>query len=427
MTEQQQQAPAEGQDLRPGQRVSEAGRALINAIMEGSPAVVTILAIVAAVVLGALLIAVTNTTVLHAWGHLFSAPGNAFAQAWDAIFGAYRAMFDGAIFSPGTIGAAFHGGSVGAIFYPISQTMSDATPLILTGLSVAIAFRAGLFNIGAAGQWIGGAIIATYIGFGVSLPPVIHVIACLLGGIAGGAAVGWVVGELKARTGAHEVIVTIMLNYVMYNLLSYLLGTPKALQAPGQSNLISPNIMANAQLPHVGGPPPEVDVGFLVALAAAAGVWWLLTRSTIGFQFRTVGANPNAARSAGMSVERSWVLVMAIAGALAGLSGATVLQGSAVHALTFNSYGTYGFDGITVALLGRAKPVGVVLAGLLFGALHAGGTIMQAATSVPTDIAQVIQGLIVLFVAAPPLIRAVFRLREARGGGMEAVAKGWNG
>jgi ABC-type uncharacterized transport system permease subunit len=427
MTEQQQQAPAEGQDLRPGQRVSETGRALINAIMEGSPAVVTILAIVAAVVLGALLIAVTNTTVLHAWGHLFSAPGNAFAQAWDAIFGAYRALFDGAIFSPGTIGAAFHGGSVGAIFYPISQTMSDATPLILTGLSVAIAFRAGLFNIGAAGQWIGGAIVATYLGFGVSLPPVIHVIACLLGGIAGGAAVGWVVGELKARTGAHEVIVTIMLNYVMYNLLSYLLGTPKALQAPGQSNLISPNIMANAQLPHVGGPPPEVDVGFLVALAAAAAVWWLLSRSTIGFRFRTVGANPNAARSAGMSVERSWVLVMAIAGALAGLSGATVLQGSAVHALTFNSYGTYGFDGITVALLGRAKPVGVVLAGLLFGALHAGGTIMQAATSVPTDIAQVIQGLIVLFVAAPPLIRAVFRLREAHGGGMEAVAKGWNG
>jgi simple sugar transport system permease protein len=218
-----------------------------------------------------------------------------------------------------------------------------------------------------------------------------------------------------------------MLNYVMYNLLSYLLGTPKALQAPGQSNLISPNIMANAQLPHVGGPPPEVDAGFLVALAAAAGVWWLLTRSTIGFQFRTVGANPNAARSAGMSVERSWVLVMAIAGALAGLSGATVLQGSAVHALTFNSYGTYGFDGITVALLGRAKPVGVVLAGLLFGALHAGGTIMQAATSVPTDIAQVIQGLIVLFVAAPPLIRAVFRLRQARVSGLEAAAKGWNG
>jgi general nucleoside transport system permease protein len=140
-----------------------------------------------------------------------------------------------------------------------------------------------------------------------------------------------------------------------------------------------------------------------------------------------VGANPSAARTAGMSVERAWVLVMAIAGALAGLSGATVLQGSALHAITFNSYGTYGFDGITVALLGRAKPVGVVLAAVLFGALHSGGTAMQAATSVPTDISEVIQGLIVLFVAAPPLIRTMFRLRQARAGGMEAVAKGWNG
>jgi ABC-type uncharacterized transport system permease subunit len=425
---------ATGQERPPGQprrplgmqRAGDTARVFINAVMEGSPAVVTFLAIVAALVLGALLIAFTDTTVLHAWGRLFSNPGNAFAQAWDAIFAAYRAMFDGAIFSPGTIGAAFHGGPVGAIFYPISQSLSDATPLLLTGLSVAIAFRAGLFNIGAAGQWIGGAIVAAYLGFGVSLPPVIHVIVCLIGAIAGGAMVGWVVGELKARTGAHEVIVTIMLNYVMYNLLSYLLGTPRALQLPGQSNLISPNIAANAQLPHVGGPPPEVDAGFLVALAAAVVVWWLLSRSTVGFQFRTVGANPSAARTAGMSVERSWALVMAIAGALAGLSGATVIQGTALHALTFNSYGTYGFDGITVALLGRAKPVGVVLAAVLFGALHAGGTAMQAATAVPIDISEVIQGLIVLFVAAPPLIRAMFRLREARAGGMEAVAKGWN-
>jgi ABC-type uncharacterized transport system permease subunit len=411
----------------PWQVTSRQRQAFIDAIVEGSPAVVTVLAIVSALVLGALLIAFTDTTVLHAWGALFSAPGNAIAQAWDAISAAYSALFDGAIFSPGTIAAAFHGGSVAAIFYPISQSMSDATPLLLTGLSVAIAFRCGLFNIGAAGQWIGGAIVATYLGFAVSMPPVIHVIVCLIGGIAGGAMIGWLVGELKARTGAHEVIVTIMLNYVMYNLLSYLLGTPKALQAPGQSNLISPNVAASAQLPHVGGPPPQVDAGFLVALAAAAAVGWLLTRSTIGFQFRTVGANPSAARSAGMSVERSWVLVMLIAGALAGLSGASVIQGSAVHALTFNSYGTYGFDGITVALLGRARPGGVVLAALLFGALHSGGTAMQASTSVPTDIATVLEGLIVLFVAAPLLIRAVFRLREAKAVGLEAVAKGWNG
>jgi ABC-type uncharacterized transport system permease subunit len=401
------------------------GSTIIDAILEGRPVVTTVLAIASAVVLGALLIAFSDTTVLSAWSRFFSDPGNAIALAWDAASAAYAAMFEGAILNPHTVAAAFHGGSVGAIFYPLSQTASDATPLVLTGLSVAIAFRAGLFNIGAAGQWVGGAIVATYLGFGVSLPPVIHVIVCLLGGFAGGAVIGWLVGELKARTGAHEVIVTIMLNYIMYNLLAFLLGTPTALQQPGQANLISPNLAANARLPHVGGPPPQVDAGFLVALAAAAGVWWLLSRSTVGFQFRTVGANPGAARSAGMSVEQTWVLVMLLAGGLAGLAGAVVIQGP-LQNLTFNSYGTYGFDGITVALLGRAKPLGVVLAALLFGALHAGGTTMEAATQVPSAIVQVLQGLIVLFVAAPPLIRALYRLRTTGSVGLEAAPKGWN-
>src|SRR5438067_9779056 len=244
-------------------------RVILGAVVEGSPAVVTVLAFAAAVVLGGLLIAFSDDTVLHAWGQFFTAPGSAIAQAWDAAAAAYSAMFEGAIFNPHTIAAAFHGGSVGAIFYPLSQTASDATPLVLTGLSVAIAFRAGLFNIGAAGQWVGGAIVATYLGFGLSLPPVVHVIVCLLGGFAGGAVIGWVVGELKARTGAHEVIVTIMLNYIMYNLLAFLLSTPTALQKPGQSNLISPNVAADARLLHVGGPPPQVDLGFLVGIAAA--------------------------------------------------------------------------------------------------------------------------------------------------------------
>jgi general nucleoside transport system permease protein len=408
-----------------GSPAGSRSQAFISAITEGNPFVVTILAIVSAVFLGGLLIAFSDTTVLHAWSQFFSSPGAAISAAWDAAAAAYSALIEGSVINPHTVSAAFHGGSAGAIFYPLSQTASDATPLVLTGLAVAIAFRAGLFNIGAAGQWVGGAIVATYLGFGVSLPPVIHVLVCLIGGFIGGAVIGWLVGELKARTGAHEVIVTIMLNYIMYNLLAYLLGTPVALQAPGQSNLISPNIDSNAALPHVGGPPPQVDAGFLVALVAAAGVWWLLSRSTIGFQFRTVGANPGAARSAGMNVERNWARVMFIGGGLAGLAGACVVLGP-LQNITFNSYGTYGFDGITVALLGRAGPVGVVLAALLFGALHAGGTNMEAATQVPSDVVQVLQGLIVLFVAAPPLIKAVFRLRKTRSAGLEAVPKGWN-
>jgi len=401
-------------------------RAIIEAITTGSSTVVTILAIVAALVLSALIIAFTDPAVLHVWGSFLAEPGIAISTAWQSVAASYSALFEGAIVNPHTIAAAFHGGSVGAIFYPLSQTASQATPLILTGLSVALAFRVGLFNIGAASQWIGGAIVVTYLGFAISLPPVIHVIVCLAGGFAGGAVTGWVVGELKARTGAHEVIVTIMANYIMYNLLSYLLGTPSALQLPRQANLTSPIIAANAQLPHVGGPPPQAGVGFLIALAAAAGMWWLLSRSTVGFEFRTVGANASAARTAGMSVARTWALAMLLAGGLAGLSGAVTIQGT-FYSLNFQSYGTFGIDGITVALLGRARPLGVVLAALLFGALDAGSTVMSAATSVPVDIAEVIEGLIVLFVAAPPLIRAVFRLRQSERGSTAAVARGWNG
>ena len=409
-------------------RLRLTGTVIIQAITEGSPAVITILAIFLALVVGGVLIVFSDPVALHAWSVFFSAPGTALAQTWTSVSFAYSQMFEGAILNPSTVSAAFHGGSIAAILFPLSETAAKATPLILTGLSVAIAFRTGLFNIGAAGQWVGGAIVATWLGFGVSLPPVIHVIVCVLGAFVGGAVIGWIVGVLKARTGAHEVIVTIMLNYVMYDLLQYLLSTPKALQQHGQSNQIAPFIAADANLPHVGGPPPQVGVGFLIAVAAAAVVAWLLSRSTVGFQFRTVGASPSAARSAGIKVERSWVLVMLIAGGLAGLAAASVVQGTNTQ-LTFNSYGTYGPDGITVALLGRAKPFGVVLAGLLFGALQVGGSYVEGATlgQVPGDIFQVLEGLIVLFVAAPPLIRAVFRLRAASGSGMEAVAKGWNG
>lgn len=423
-------ALASGQAGPGRSRARLTGGAIIEAIIEGSPAVITILAMFLALVVSALLIVFSDPGVLHAWAAFFNAPGNALSMTWTSIATAYSALFEGSVFSPTTISAAFHGGSIAAIFYPLSLTAFEATPLILTGLSVAIAFRAGLFNIGANGQFVGGAMLAAWLGFAVHLPAGIHIAVCVVGGFVGGAILGWLVGLLKARTGAHEVIVTIMLNYVMYNLLSYLLGTPSGLQQPHQSNLVAPSIDNNAAFPHVGGPPPQANIGFLIALAAAAGVAWLLSRSTIGFQFRTVGANPRAARSAGMSVERSWSLVMLIAGGLAGLAASAVIQGGAPPPpLTSITYGTYGFDGITVALLGRARPWGVVLAGLLFGALQAGGTAMQAATvpQVPVDIVEVIQGLVVLFVAAPPLIRAIFRLRAAKETGMEAVAKGWNG
>jgi simple sugar transport system permease protein len=247
---------------------------------------------------------------------------------------------------------------------------------------------------------------------------VVHVIVCVIGSFVGGAVLGWVVGELKARTGAHEVITTIMLNYIMAYLLSYLLGN--VMQRPGRSDLITPFIAGDAHLPHLFGSTLRINAGFLLALACALGVWWLLYRTTPGFEFRTIGKNPSAARVAGMNVERSWVLVMLIAGGLAGLAASTVIQGTD-FSLNFQSYGTYGIDAITVALLGLGRPLGVVLAALLFGALHAGAPLMQAQTSTPVDIVEVLQALIVLFVAAPPLIRAIYRLRAARAAGVEGL------
>jgi len=402
------------------------GHMIIEAVTEGHSVVITILAVFVALLVGAVLIVASDPAVLHAWDSFGYAPGTALSATWNSVAAAYSALFEGAIFSPATVSAAFHGGSIAAIFYPLSLTAFEATPLILTGLSVALCFRAGMFNIGAAGQWIGGALVATWLGYAVHLPIVLHAIVCIIGAFIGGAIIGWLVGEIKARTGAHEVILTIMFNYVMYNLLAFMLTSHNLMQAPGQGNATAPGIDGNAMLPHVGGPPPQVGVGFLIALAAAAGTWWLLSRSTLGFEFRTVGASPSAARSAGIKVERVWVLAFLIAGGLAGLSATTIVQGQTAP-LTTNSYGTYGFDGITVALLGRARPLGVVFAGLLFGALNAGGTVMEAATGVPSDVTNVIEALIVLFVAAPPLIRALFRLRGTGGAESQAVAKGWSG
>jgi simple sugar transport system permease protein len=402
-------------------------RMVRDAIAEGNSVTVTILAIITAMVIGGLLNAFTNTKVLSAWGNLFSDPGHAFATAWDTAIGAYVALFEGSIFNPHTvaelfqqasISTAIHDGFLGAVFNPISETCVQATPLLLAGLAVALPYQAGMFNIGAQSQFIGGAILATYLGYGVSLPPVIHVIVCVIGGFIGGGVLGWVVGELKARTGAHEVITTIMLNYVMAFLLSYLLGN--VMQRPGRTDLISPFIDANAHLWRLFGGTLRINAGFILALACAFGVSWLLYRSTTGFEFRAIGKNPSAARVAGMNVERSWVMVMLIAGGLAGLAGAAVIQGTD-FSVNFQSYGTYGIDAITVALLGLGRPRGVVLAALLFGALHAGAPLMQAQTSTPVDIVEVLQALIVMFVAAPPLVRAIYRLRATRASGVEGL------
>jgi ABC-type uncharacterized transport system permease subunit len=382
---------------------------------------VTALAFVAAMAIGAVLIAVADPQTQEAAKYFFAYPWDTFTAAGQAIAAAYRSLFEGAIFNPNTAA----NGTLAGILGPISETLVDATPLILGGLGVGLAFRAGLFNIGGQGQIILGAIFAGYVGFGWHLPVGIHLIVGIVAGILGGAVWGGLAGWLKARTGAHEVITTIMLNYVALYLLQYLLSV-KGFQRPPYGQAISNVVDGDARLPHLLGGDLRLHAGLVIALLAAYAVHWLLTRSTLGFRLRAVGANQFAARTAGMGVERSYVTVMLLSGALFGLAGVSQILGTNT-AITNDIDAGIGFDAITVALLGRGKAGGIVWAGLLFGALHAGGVQMQASTGTPIDLVVVIQSLIVLFIAAPALIRAMFRLRTSGGGVGQAIAKGWNG
>jgi len=351
---------------------------------------------------------------------LISSPGKFITTALSTVGNAYLALFQGSIYDPNL--AHGHGFLQG--LYPLSETIVTATPLILTGLAVALAFQAGLFNIGAQGQFIFGAIAASYVGFHYSFTPVLHVTLAILAGVISAAIWGGIVGLLKAKTGAHEVIVTIMMNYIAGFFILWILKTTRFLRH-GRIDPIAPEVSPSAQLPHLAGANFRLHAGILIALAAAYFVWWLLNRTTIGFQFRAVGANASAAKTAGISVGYATIATMALCGALAGLGGAVHVLGSE-YALTADIAGNFGFDAITVALLGRAKPLGTVLAALLFGALRTGGRTMQSNTTTPLDIVLVIQALIVLFIAAPTLVRYIFRIKNLKT--QDAMtSKGWNG
>ena len=364
----------------------------------------TLAAIVIALVLGALLVALSDPDTVETLPYLFSYPGDFFSAAFDAVWSSYSALVQG---------------SVGS-WNRISTTLERSAPLICAGLGVSLAFRAGLFNIGAQGQMAVGFLLAGYIGFTYDLPPVLHMLVALTGGILGGALWGGIAGFLKARTGAHEVITTIMLNYLAVSVLLYALGK-EAFQREGSDNRQSPPVSDSATF----GSVADTHLGVLLAFAAAVGVWWLLERSTIGFEMRAVGANPEASRTAGMNVAKVFTLAMVVAGALAGLAGTMQVLGDQAS-ISPTLAGTIGFDAITVALLGRATPLGTVLAGLLFGALSVGGVAMQASAGTPKELAAVLQALIVLFVAAPALVRGLTRQR-ATGGGSTVMAKGWGG
>ena len=304
--------------LEPGQLPNEVeppsrAHQVLRDIVGGS-AMISFLAVVLALVAGGILIALTDKDVQAAAGYFFARPADLFRAIWDAVSGAYVALFQGSIYN-------FRRPGFADGIRPLTETLTFATPLIAAGLGVAVAFRAGLFNIGGRGQMLVAAGAAGYVGFAWPLPFGIHLIVAVAMGMLAGAIWGGIVGLLKARTGAHEVIVTIMLNYVAYYLIAFLLRTPGALQAPGSTNPKSPAMLPTAVFPELFGPKYNLHLGFLFAIAATIWVWYLINRSNLGFQFRAVGENPNAARVAGMNVKNIYVYAMLISGGLIGLAG----------------------------------------------------------------------------------------------------------
>ena len=380
---------------------------LLRDIMSGSW-LVSVLSIAVGLLAGAVLIAAADPDVQATLSYFFARPADFFVAVWHTVSEAYLALFRGAVLD-------WQAQSVQRAIRPLTESMVAATPLILAGLGIALGFRSGLFNIGGQGQVILGAIFAGFFGYFLTLPVGVHMIIAVLAGIVGGAIWGGIAGYLKARTGANEVIVTIMLNSIAGYLIAYLLKQAWFRQTDS-ANPQSRNVDGAASLFPLLPDPFRLNAGFLLAVLATIFVWWLLERSTLGFEFRAVGENPNAARTAGISVGRVTLIVMMIAGALAGLAGAAQVLGTEQR-LTMGIGGSLGFDAITVALLGRSRPVGTFLAGLLFGAFKAGGYTMQAQTGTPIDIILVVQSVIVLLIAAPPLVRAIFRLPAPVGKG----------
>ena len=368
-------------------------------------AIISVFAVLAAVLVGSIMIAGTDKDVQEAAGYFFSRPGDTFKAIWDSVSGAYIALFQGSIYN-------FRADSFAKGIKPLTETLKFATPLIAAGLGVGLAFRAGMFNIGGQGQLLMAAAAAGWVGTSVDLPAGIHMIAAIVAGLAAAAIWAGIAGFLKARTGAHEVIVTIMLNHIAVYLLAWMLATQGVLQAPGSKNPKTAAMAETAVLPQLLGPQFKLHAGLILALIAVAFTWWLLERSSLGYRFRAVGENPDAARVAGINVGRMYLFAMLIAGALVGIAGVSQVQGTVTSGFGGDIDAGIGFDAITVALLGRSSPIGILGAGLLFGAFKAGGFAMQASQGVPVEIVLVVQSLIVLFIAAPPLVRAMFHLPD---------------
>ncbi len=378
-------------------------RHLIHDIAAGS-VVRTLLAVLLAFAIASVLIVLTNEDAVETLGYFFSRPGDFFAAAGEALQRAYDAMFRGAIYN--TRAKSFEAG-----IKPLMETLRFSGPLIAAGLGIALTFRSGLFNIGGTGQLLMGAVWSAWAAFQLNLPYGIHLVVAVLFGFVGAGLWAAIAGFLKAKTGAHEVIVTIMMNYIAINLTTWLMRTPVLHDMEGSSNPSTRPPLPTAVFPRLFGDSYELRWSFVLCIIAVGVFWWLMERSPLGFRLRMVGLNPDAARAAGINTARMTIIAMLLSGLFVGLAGINQSLGRDGNFAPGIDAGI-GFDAITVALLGGSRAIGVLFAGLLFGALKAAGPAMQVADVSP-DILGVVQGLIVLFIAAPPLVRAIFRFLPA--------------
>jgi len=393
----------------------------------GQTLLVPAMAVLTGLLLGAIIIIVSDPEVIAAFKDFFRYPLTALASPFVSVYNAYGALFTGAFGSPVKlvqgIQSYFATGDnllLLKAIYPFTESLTVATPYIFAGLAVAVGFKCGLFNIGAEGQFLIGALCSAFVGYAFKMPWYLHLPLALLAGALGGAIWGALPGYLKAVTGAHEVVNTIMMNWIAFRLSDWLLTGP--MMASGYRP-VTPVVQDTAMLPRLFSDPLRFNVGFFLALGVAALVYWFLFKTTLGFEIRTVGTNPDAARYSGMSIKRNFVLVMVLSGALAGLGGASQVLG-VDHWVGQGFSAGYGFDSIALALLGKSHPVGVVLASLLFGFLRGGATRMQSMAGIPIDIISVIQGSVIIFVAAPVIIRAIYRLRGVRAEEV-VLTRGW--
>jgi simple sugar transport system permease protein len=375
-------------------------------------AVVPTLAVVTAFLFGAIVIVLTDLENLSKLG---TDPVGAIVGALGGVGRGYGAMLSGAFGDPGRIVTAIQSGSAADIataIRPLTETLVASMPLIFVGLAIAVSFRAGMFNVGGNGQVLFGALGASGAAIALEtsgLPLFVILVIAIVVGTLFGAVWGFIPGFLKARTGAHEVITTIMLNYVADQIVFFAL-VHTFVQQPGSGQPIGKPTTYLDVPPIVDLPAIRLDWGFVVALVMAAVVSFLLFRTTRGFELRAAGFNMTAARYAGMSAAGSMMLAMTISGGLAGMGGAFVVIGS-VNQLTLDVHGGIGFNAIALALLAGLRPSGVVLAALLFGALTTGGKLMGIASGIPFDLLVLIMALVIMFVAAPGLIRSIWRVK----------------